>query len=317
MSKFLERWRIKDLLELDRHFQLEFVEEDDTVLTVLQKMKSKNISSLPVRDKATRKFVGIIDVLDIVTFCCTKYATINTNAWESYQQMESFAKTKCSYILNISGRNDWRVMSENRPLADLITILSTPHIHRVGIIDKNHDIVGLVSQSKIIQFFWRHREQLDTNIQAILSSKVELWVHVHNQQLLTISQDAMVYDAFQIIWEQEVSGLAVVDNEGRLVANISASDIKRCRFYPIIGQMIKDLYQPISAFLRIPQPGEDLKKKHHVPYYVHRHDPMEKVFEMIVSLGVHRLFVVDSKMKPVAVISLSDLLKRILTVETS
>jgi len=307
----MSKWTIKDLLDEEPQFHLEYVEEEDVVLTVIQKMKQRNISSLPVRDKSSKKFVGIIDVLDIVTFACTKYATVSTNAYESYQQMETFAKTKCSYLLNISGRNAWKVLSENRPLSDLLVVLSNPHIHRVGIINRHHDIVGLVSEIKVIQFLWRHREELGPRAHSILSSKVELWTHVHSQELVTISENAQVYDAFQTIWEQEVTGLAVVNDDGKLVANISASDIKRCRFYPIIGQMVKDLYQPIKAFLKIPAPGEEIRKKHHVPFYVHQHDTMAHVIETVIAQHIHRVFVVDAKHHPIAVISLVDIIKRL------
>jgi len=317
MSRFLSRWRIKDLLEHNVPFHLQFVEEEDTVMTVIQKMRDHNISSLPVRDKTTKKFVGIIDVLDIVTFSCTKYATVTTNAYEGYQQMETFAKTKCGYLLDISGRNKWFVLNENRPLDDVVVLLSDPHIHRVGIINGSHDIVGLVSQSRLIEFFWKHRTELDPKLQSIFKSRVELWTHVHSQELVAISQNSMVYDGFQTIWEQEVSGLPVVDENGKLVANLSASDIKRCRFYPIIGQMVADLYQPIKSFLRIPSPQEQLKKKHHVPIYVHRHDTIEHVIETIVIYHIHRVFVVDQRIKPTAVISLCDILKCILEASSS
>jgi len=312
MTKFLSQWTIKDLLDAESHFHLEYVDDEDTVVTVMQKMRTKKISSLPVRDSVTKKFIGIIDVLDMVTFCCTKYATVSLQAWDSYQQMETFAKTKCKYLLDISGRNTWRVMSQNRPLEDLVAVLANPHAHRVGVVNERHEVVGLISQSKLIQFLWKNRHRLETSLQNIIKSKVELWTHIHTQQVQTIPHTAAVYDAFYAIWQREVSGLAVVDLEGKLVANISASDIKRCRFYPIIGQMIKDLYTPIKDFLRIPESATDLKKKHHVPYYIHKSDSMEKVFELIVSEGIHRVFVIDSKMKPIAVISLCDILRRFL-----
>ena len=106
-------------------------------------------------------------------------------------------------------------------------------------------------------------------------------------------------------------GLAVVDDVGRLVANISASDIKKTRFYPIVGQMIQDLYQPIKTFLRIPAHGTiKLKKKDHIPFFVTKHDTMTNVMEDLIFRKIHRIFVVDHNQRPIACISLSDLLKQ-------
>jgi CBS domain-containing protein len=288
---------------------LEFVEEDDTVLMILEKMKKYAITSLPIRDSKTRRFIGIIDVLDIVTFAITKFATVHLQAYESYQQMESFAKTKASVIHNISGRNQWVTIHERKPFAALVQMLSDPHTHRVGVINDRMEVVDLVSQSAVVRFFYACRAGLDEPFKRFLEQKVDEWTHIHHKRLYTINMNEHVYDAFRKIWDLQVSGLAVLDDNGKLVANISASDIKKCRYYPIIGQMVKDLYKPIKDFLRIPDPNASvIKKKEHVPFFVHKGDSMTAALGTLVENNVHRIFVVDDHQKPIAVISLCDVL---------
>jgi len=311
MTRYLREWMIADFLRAsDGHFHLEYVEDEDILLTLMEKMKKHNITSLPVRDTRTKKFLGIVDVLDLTTYAITKFSTLHRQAYESYQQMESFAKTKVKYLFDLSGRNKWITLNERRPFGELVKALSDRHTHRVGIINDRGEVVGLVSQSAVVRFFYANRRNLDEKFHVVLSEKVEDWYHVHQQRLFTINQNAHVYDAFRKIWELQVTGLAVVDESGHLVANISASDIKRTRYYPIIGQMVKDLYKPIKEFLRIPEPGKMFKRKDHIPFFVHKGETMEKALEIIVENNVHRVFVTDGTAKPIAVISLCDILRK-------
>jgi CBS domain-containing protein len=78
MTCYLRNWTVHDLLH-DEHgkkndfnqiakssetvFHLEYIDDEDTVYTALQRMKAKNISSLPVRDQKTNHFIGILDVV--------------------------------------------------------------------------------------------------------------------------------------------------------------------------------------------------------------------------------------------------------------
>jgi len=178
-------------------------------------------------------------------------------------------------------------------------------------VNDNHEITGLISQSAVVRFFWSRRSQFDDKFKNFLQEKVEDWTHIHQQKLYSINLNEHVYEAFKKIWDLKVSGLAVVDDSGKLVANISASDIKRTRYYPIIGQMVKDLYKPIKEFLCVPDQGKlVLKKKDHVPFFVHKGETMEKAMEIIVENNIHRVFVVDNDQNPIAVISLCDILRK-------
>jgi len=274
-------------------------------------MKKYRIAALPIRDPKGNKFIGIVDVLDLVVFAITKFETVPLQAYEAYQQMESFAKTKVKHLLDLSGRNPWVTIHERKPFAQLVLMLSDKHTHRVAVINDRHEVCGLVSQSAVVRFFYAQRDKFDDRFKNVLHEKVEEWTHVHQQRLYSISMNEHVYDAFRKIWELKVSGLAVVNDHGQLVANISASDIKRTRYYPIIGQMVKDLYTPLNQFLRVTEPGQQAKKKDHVPFFVHKGETMEKAMETLVENNIHRVFVVDSHRQPIAVISMCDILRKL------
>jgi CBS domain-containing protein len=55
---------------------------------------------------------------------------------------------------------------------------------------------------------------------------VEQWLPKERGPVVTINMKHFMIDAFKLIWDNEVSGVGVVDDNGKLVANISASDLK-------------------------------------------------------------------------------------------
>jgi len=127
----------------------------------------------------------------------------------------------------------------------------------------------------------------------------------------TIGMKEFVLEAFKRIWEKQISGLAVVNDEGKLVANISASDLLRTRVLPI-GELIHDLYQPIKALLKI---REDLKERvmmggepESKPVGVTSHDTLETCIQKCLENRIHRVFIQDDKERPIGLIALSDII---------
>jgi CBS domain-containing protein len=291
-----------------------YAESNDSVASVMKKLKDNNISSVPVKDTGTSQFVGCIDILDIVTFVYTKFAKVSLLAQESYQQMEDFANQKVGDILNISGRNHFHSIPYNLPLSDLLSKLTNPNIHRIAVTNESLDIVGFITQSKILEFFYQNRKNLEPSLKKLLQENVDSWIMAQGP-VQTISMKEFMIEACRKIWESQVTGIAVVDDDGKLVANVSASDLKKVHVLPI-GELIKDLYQPIKQFLHIRADIRDkvmmAKLPRADPIFVSKDDTMEKVLESVYEKRIHRVFLVDDQKKPTSVISLGDLIARLL-----
>ena len=76
------------------------------------------------------RFVGSVDVLDLVTYCVKQMGRgtlIDDDAF--------FKQTQVGNIVNISGRNRWTPIDRRAPLRILFDTLSLPDVHRVPIID--------------------------------------------------------------------------------------------------------------------------------------------------------------------------------------
>ena len=67
-------------------------------------------------------------------------------------------------------------------------------------------LVGIVSQSRIIDFIYKYRDHLEPGLKEILRQSVESWIPLHKTQVYTIHMNDSVYNAFNRIWELQVSG---------------------------------------------------------------------------------------------------------------
>jgi predicted transcriptional regulator len=107
----------------------------------------------------------------------------------------------------------------------------------------------------------------------------------------------------------------VVDDDGKLVGNISASDLKRAHLVPV-GSLGKDLYQPIKTFLNIRGDLHDRVTMGGLPKYepisVNLDNKFGEIAQLVTEKKVHRVYVVDEDKKPLCVVTLRDLLARIL-----
>ena len=150
--------------------------------------------------------------MDIVTAVVGNFSKVSTLATESFDQMEKFAARRVAEILNLSGRNKFRTILFSSPVEDLIEILSHPDQHRVFVSNEKGDIVGLITQSRLVKWIQTHShlfspEKFQLHAEQIGFSPVE-----------TINQNEFVITAFTKLWEQRVSSLAVVNDSFQITA---------------------------------------------------------------------------------------------------
>jgi len=121
---------------------------------------------------------------------------------------------------------------------------------------------------------------------------------------VTIDQTAV--EAFSILDKYRLSGIAVVDKQGRLVGNTSGADLKLF----VLDQGNLSLNVPILDYLsqiRLHQSSPiDIQ---HPSCSVMPENPLARVISKLAVTRFHRIFVVDSANHPVGVIALTDILR--------
>ena len=125
------------------------------------------------------------------------------------------------------------------------------------------------------------------------------------KDVVTIADTASAAEAFELLDSKRLSGIAVVDEDGKLVGNTSAKDIKRA----VLDAGRTSMDVDILSYLASVRQGEAVGKKDKYPScHVHDDSTVAHVVNVMAKTGFHRVFVVDKDMKPVGVVSFTDVI---------
>jgi len=124
-------------------------------------------------------------------------------------------------------------------------------------------------------------------------------------------------DAFKMLKVCNVSGLAVVDDNGKLIGVLSGRDIKRISS---TGAWISRLFKPVRVW-SVPSssarflhtfPLQVSEFVHNKPIVVRPDDSLSHAITKCVENSIHRVFVVNEDHEPIGVLSLTDILRELL-----
>lgn len=109
---------------------------------------------------------------------------------------------------------------------------------------------------------------------------------------VTISEEASLGDAADLLYGYAINGLAVVDLDGRIVGVVSQTDLVRLRASGLARSDWRRL--SVGAVMTIPAAviGVD--------------ESVRQAARRMTDEGVHRLFVIDEDQAPIGVIAASD-----------
>jgi len=291
--------KVKDIIDLTRKLVKTTYEED--VSSLLRKLSDAGVLSAVVMDNG--RAIGFVDVLDVMAFLLNITSNSVDITKESIQNLKweatCFGIEKTGALLNLSQSNPFYSVTMDTSLWKVVEYFSQ-EVHRLGVM-ANGDLVNVISQSDIIQFLASKGVWIGTKIEQSITDS-----GLSNVGVITIDQNTNTLEAIKTLRTFKLSGVAIVDSSGRLIANFSASDLLTLNKdnFSMITLPVWDFICKIHA---IPKP----------PVYVRPTDSVEVVLLKMCVHKVHRVFVVDQHMVPVGVVTMTDLMKWLVTVGTS
>ncbi len=191
-------------------------------------------------------------------------------------------------------RMSWTALSEDESAIALATQMLLG-AHRVPIVNATNQLVTVVTQTSFVEFISKNVQLLGSKSKQTLGEMTAAWV-----PLLSVSEDDELLDAFNILRTARVGGVAVLNEQGSLVGNISARDIKRLN---ADLSNLGTLYKPVKNALPDPWISEAV-------YCLHS-DTLQRAIEIVVQKKIHRVYIVDEQLKPTGVLTLSDIIKEV------
>jgi len=289
----------------------------DNIVEVWKGLVAHNFLSCPVLQKTKHRYYGFIDMWDIVRYVVDFFGTTddqllrNSEDWIKLASAhEEFMKKTVNDIMQypLTKRNPFFPIHAGFSLFSSIEALAKEkNLHRVPIIDTDRKLVTVITQSQIVKLLGKNMDILGER-----KNKPVVMMDRFVEDVYTVHEDSIAMDAFRLMVEREVSGLAVIDNDGKLTGTISVRDLKAIS---VDTRMFWRLYQTVKNFLlkirkENNETGGDRPRS---VVTVKSGDSLQTVVQKLAENDIHRIFIADEHKKPLGVISLKDVLYEIIS----
>lgn len=289
----------------------------DNIVDVWKGLVAHNFLSCPVLQKTKHRYYGFIDMWDILKYVVDFFGTKddqllrNSDDWiKLVSAHDEFMKKTVNDIMKypLTKRNPFFPIHSGFSLFSAIEALAREkNLHRVPIVDADRKLITVITQSQIVQILNKHLDSFGER-----KNKPVAMMDRFFEDVYTIHEDAVAMDAFKMMVEREVSGLAVIDTDGKLTGTISVRDLKAIS---VDARMFWRLYQTVKNFLlkirkENNETGGDRPRS---VVTVRSSDTLETVVKRLAEHDIHRIFIVDELKKPIGVISLKDVLYEIIS----
>lgn len=282
----------------------------DKVKDVFKGMIDHNFMSCPVLQKTKNKWYAFIDLADIVKFIIFKFP--DQSSLESEADIHALLERSHEFrecLVNEISKNPMGIRNPYHPIGRGYSLFAAfelmarePALHRIPIVDKERHLVSILTQSQLVEFAWRNIELLGSTKRVKMVGEMGYNLH----EVVSIKSTDITMQAFTLMIEKNITGVAVVNNNGQLVDQISLRDLKAVA---PDGRLFGRLYKPAEVFLHHLRTESKFDRPKEMVFCT-KNTTLEQVMALLVTNHIHRVFVVDSETskKPIGIITLRDVL---------
>jgi len=294
---FIKKSTINDVLATkERKDELICTDLNTSLEEALSIMKKNDITSLVVRD-AQGKLASVVDVIDIINFVIfdpyLSYVTQNEVSFEKYHFSGETIET---LLKNRKIAKEVFLAPADTALVDIIPFFGPNGKHYRGVAFNREGKNYLFSQSDIVKFLFENEDKLgdikDTRIEDLnLANPL-------GKPLRQINADEAAFQGFLQIATENIHAIAIVDNEGKIVGTLSASDLRG-----LTSEGLPNLNKPVYQYCKDIGGG-------FVPVTVTSRTQLGEVLLKLVRSKprIHRVWIINSSQEPIGVVTLTDIL---------
>jgi len=285
-----------------------YAEYKSRVQDVLDLLRNHRILSVPVTDEGCKRFVGMIDVFELVQFTARSffdsedYATQDDNPLnfeEIFRQLEFEEKTAGDLVKESVRAQSLKIFKPEATLGEAARVLSSSD-QRILVGDQP-DTAYLISQTDVVRFLHKNKtlvpkELLETGLYKLPNVNVM-------KDVKSITESSAAMQGFFEMARQGIMAVAVVDEQNKLVGSLSASDLRG-----LSEQTLSALTRPALEFIRATSGRDPMPPVRCLPT-----DTLEYAMDLVLKAKVHRVWVTDEGHHPVGVLAMTDITRCLLT----
>jgi len=294
-----------------RESRIFFAMRTDTVKDVFKGLIQHNFSSCPVLQKTKNKWYGFLDVANIVKFIVQHFGentlAENTNIMALLEETDNFKTLQVNDLM----KNPLGILTPYHPiyvgysLFSAYEVMARSNLHRLAVVDGNRSLVSVVTQSQLVELTYRNIALLGAK-----RSKLVKNMPYNLHEVYSVKPSDLALKAFSLMSEKNVSGVAVIGDDGLLVDQISLRDLKAMA---PDGRLFWRLFKSVQEYLTNiknskTDPQADARPRQVIT--VTPEDTLETVLGLLVLNRIHRVYIVESNnnKKPLGLITLRDVM---------
>ncbi|CAJ2508843.1 Uu.00g138690.m01.CDS01 [Anthostomella pinea] len=163
-------------------------------------------------------------------------------------------------------------------------------IHRILVTNHSGEVVGILSQLKLMEFFWNEGGHFRAVDELYSCTMRELGVG--SQQIIAVNADSPLTEALNLMSQEGLTSVAVVDNGLNVVGNISTADVKLLTSSTSLPLLQNTCMHFISVILT--ERGTENGKDSFPVFYVNPYSTLAHTVAKLVATRSHRMWVVES-----------------------
>lgn len=299
LLKGIEKLKINELKDLLKNKPI-ILEANTDPKKAIEILIENNIRAAPVREK--KEWIGVLDLRDTVKYALQTYkkGAVDKEKAKAMEYLTTAPHITTNTLKYLSRMSQFKLVKESDLLTKLLGLLAHG-CHIVGIVkdsdDGSEELITIVTQG---QLFLEISKQWKMEDLSITLEELQKYKYI-TSPIKTIRYDMKAWEAFEKMSQYNLSGLAVVDNEGKIIHNTSATDIK---MWLIASNSLEDTIERFLINIR--------KLSYNAKYpiaFCLLNDKLGKAFGKLQATRYHRLWVVDKDHIPTGVFALTDIFR--------
>lgn len=287
LFKLLSLNYVKDMKEI-KNQQLVRINKNSDLKDAFRDLIQNKITAAPVYDPSTNKYVGILDLKDYVGFLLYIFGELPKGPDDLF--------AKAGELAGLCEENPFISLESDATTGHAIKEFCIRGLHRMPVTE-NSKVIAMLSQSAIIQWFSENKDKMGPHptksIKELMTGGLGTIKSIYS-----VNEDTMLLQVFKMLALKKIHGCPVVDKQGKLVGNLSVSDLQFT-----LDENISNLSLPVKQLIN--QIGKRLISCVET-------DSLIDVIEKLAKEKVHRIYVVDKDNKPTGVITLTDVMDTII-----
>jgi len=263
----------------------------------LEELVKNHLRCAPVIEGG--KFIGVFDLRDAIKYAMEVYRSKHLKekdiaAMEYIAVATHISTNTLGYLARM---RKFCEVKETEPMLSVMKILATGS-HIVGVLSSDgKKLKTILSQGQIFQQLAKGWSQVKLDVSVPTLRKLGYIKF----PVVQIPSTTPAHEAFDLMAKHQLSGLAVVDEDGVLVHNTSVTDIK------LWLKSSGSLEITIEDFLVQVRKEANATKTQVAVSSVDENAGLVKVINKLKATKYHRMWIVDDEHKPSGVFALTDL----------